>query len=174
MAGVIAFFVLVDLPASAKFLTEDEKAWIIYRKAAETGGAGESRKIKWKFVKAAFSDYQCWCSPWGLSHQCTRSVSSPPLCLTVSDTFPWSGGFDYARLKFANSAFGTYTRPQVQLLTVPVYAAACIYVVITAIFADKMKTRFPFLLFAQVLMLIGFIINRELYLEPTTRLRPRR
>lgn len=61
VAGVIAFFVLVDLPASAKFLTEDEKAWVMYRKAAETGGAGESHKIKWEFVKAAFTDYQCWC-----------------------------------------------------------------------------------------------------------------
>lgn len=59
------------------------------------------------------------------------------------------------------AAFGTYTRPQVQLLTVPVYAAACIYVVITAIYADRMKTRFFFLLFAQFLMLIGFIINSE-------------
>lgn len=62
---------------------------------------------------------------------------------------------------FAHLAFGTYTRPQVQLLTVPVYAAACIYVVITAVFADRMKTRFLFLLFAQILMLVGFIINCE-------------
>lgn len=61
VAGVVAFFVLVDLPASAKFLTEDEKAWVIYRKAAESGGAGETHKVKWAYVKAAFSDYQCWC-----------------------------------------------------------------------------------------------------------------
>jgi hypothetical protein len=58
-----------------------------------------------------------------------------------------------------------------QLLTVPVYLAACAYVLVTAVYADRLSTRFPFLLAAQLLCLIGFAINRKYRLS--TSLFPR-
>lgn len=45
---------------------------------------------------------------------------------------------------FRSQAFGKYTRPQVQLLTVPYYVFACIYVVCIAYYSDKLQRRFPF------------------------------
>lgn len=39
------------------------------------------------------------------------------------------------------------------------FSFACIYVIITAIYSDRLRTRFPFLLAAQALMAIGFAIN---------------
>lgn len=56
-------------------------------------------------------------------------------------------------------AFGTYTRPQVQLLTVPVYVFACIYVIGIAMAADRTRKRFRFVWLSQWVCLIGFIIN---------------
>ena len=54
----MSYFALVDRPEQSKFLTEDEKAWIIYRKQFDGSSVGETHKIKWMHVKRAFSDYK--------------------------------------------------------------------------------------------------------------------
>lgn len=56
-------------------------------------------------------------------------------------------------------SFATFTTPQIQLLTIPIYLVACAWVVICAILSDKMKKRFIFVLINQILALAGFVIN---------------
>lgn len=46
-----------------------------------------------------------------------------------------------------------------QLLTVPPFAFATIVLIILAYLSDKHKLRSPFIMFGQVMALIGFIIN---------------
>lgn len=43
--------------------------------------------------------------------------------------------------------------------TVPVYVFACIYVLVVAIMADRMRKRFIFVFVSLILCLIGLIIN---------------
>ena len=63
VVACISFFILYDFPETATFLTEEERAWIIYRlKYQGSKGSGkliaESDHFEWRHVKQAFSDPQ--------------------------------------------------------------------------------------------------------------------
>lgn len=122
VAGVVALFVLVDLPEQAgSWLTEDEKAWVVYRKATDGSSVGEAKHISWKYVKAAFSDFQCWCGlgfyigiltplygvRFGSAHRLPADFRADSVYYLQVGLFTPS---------LINS-FGKWTRPQVQLLT---------------------------------------------------------
>ncbi|KAM0787530.1 hypothetical protein ACM66B_003601 [Microbotryomycetes sp. NB124-2] len=143
VVGAVSYFTLVDRPQTAKWLSEDERAWVIYRKATETSttGVGENSHISWRLVKLAFSDFQCWL---GIAFYLSILV---PL---------YSVGLFMPSLILS---FGKFSRPHTQLMTIPVYFVACIWVVGTSILADKKKTRFPFLLTNQILVLAGGVLN---------------
>ena len=63
IVACISFFVLYDFPETATFLTEDERAWVVYRlKYQGSKGSGkliaESDHFQWRHVKQAFTDLQ--------------------------------------------------------------------------------------------------------------------
>lgn len=65
MVGVAAYFIIVDSPEKANFLTEDEKAWTISRVrnlGVNSNGEQivESGDFQWKYVWRAFADWQIW------------------------------------------------------------------------------------------------------------------
>jgi sugar phosphate permease len=68
LVAFIAFFTIYDFPESAKFLSEEERAFVLYRlkhqsqKSDELTGAHveQSEKLSRKDVKAAFIDWQVW------------------------------------------------------------------------------------------------------------------
>ncbi|KAK4053319.1 hypothetical protein OIO90_003931 [Microbotryomycetes sp. JL221] len=141
IAGIVAFWALTDYPGTASWLSEEEKAWLIYRKATDSGVHGESDQVKSVFIKRALTDWQVW-----LATAFYMGVVTPL----------------YAIGLFAPTlinALGGYTRPQVQLLTVPIYVAACIWTIVSAVWSDKMKKRFPLLMVDYVLCTIGLIMN---------------
>ncbi|SCZ93505.1 BZ3500_MvSof-1268-A1-R1_Chr6-3g08705 [Microbotryum saponariae] len=141
LAGGLAFFCVSDVPAKAKWLTEDERAWLVWRKASDGSSVGEAEGLHVAQIKSAFTDYHCWVA----------------LFFYISILVPlYSVGLFAPTLI---NSFGKWTRTEVQLLTVPMYVFACAYVLITSVYADRYRTRFPFLLAAQVLCLIGFTIN---------------
>lgn len=90
----MAYFVMFDFPETASFLTEEERAFVVFRlkyqgqqqqqrSAGETGqqpqdaaGAAvrvaEAEEFQWKYVFAAFKDWQIYASIvvyWGVSRQ---------------------------------------------------------------------------------------------------------
>ncbi|GAA5863794.1 hypothetical protein JCM8547_006067 [Rhodosporidiobolus lusitaniae] len=139
--GVITLFILPPYPHQVKWLTPAEREWLVYCKAIDSGIAGEAEHVEKKYVWQALTDWQCWLS---LGHYFGVVV---PL---------------YAISLFAPTlinAFGTYSRPQVQLLTVPIYAAAFIFVMGVSLLADKKKSRFPFMMLELTLCAVGHIIN---------------
>ena len=66
-------------PADAKFLTEEERAFVVYRlkyqgqvKEKESGRplVAEAEEFQWKYVLDAFKDWQIWVNIfvyWGVS-----------------------------------------------------------------------------------------------------------
>jgi hypothetical protein len=51
LAGVLAFFVMVDRPEQAgKWLTPEEKAYVVWRKESDGSTVGEAKHISWKCV----------------------------------------------------------------------------------------------------------------------------
>ncbi|BGP20796.1 hypothetical protein JCM10213_008933 [Rhodosporidiobolus nylandii] len=139
--GVATVFILPPYPHQVKWLTPEEREWLLWCKASDGSSVGEAEGVSKKYILQALTDWQCWLS---LGHYMGVVV---PL---------------YAISLFAPTlinSFGEYTRPQVQLLTVPIYAAACIFVLGISIVADRMKKRFLPMMLELVLCLVGQLIN---------------
>ncbi|KAL2841991.1 major facilitator superfamily domain-containing protein [Aspergillus pseudodeflectus] len=135
-----AFFIIVDYPHEAKFLSEDEKAWVIHRLKDQFGSNVEGPKsFQWKYVWEAVSDYQIWIGVvafWGIL---------VPL---------------YGISFFLPSIIRDlgYSSSNAQLLTVPIYITAAVIAVGSAWLSDRAKKRSPFLIFHCSCIIIGFAI----------------
>ncbi|EJD01968.1 MFS general substrate transporter [Fomitiporia mediterranea MF3/22] len=133
--GLLAFLVLVDFPATAHFLTPEERAYVIHKKKYDNTQVGEAEKFEWRYAWAALSDWQVW------------------LHLLVYFSFV---GPIYGISLFMPFGFSV---PITQLLTVPPYIVATLLLLTFAYFSDKIKMRSPFILIGLTMMLIGFTIN---------------
>lgn len=93
VVAVFAFFVLHDFPETANFLTEEERAFVVFRlkyqgqvKEQDSGRSlvAEADEFEWKYVWDAFKDWQIWINIfvyWGVSH--SGNSWSRPLQLTL-------------------------------------------------------------------------------------------
>ncbi|EPQ50490.1 MFS general substrate transporter [Gloeophyllum trabeum ATCC 11539] len=135
VVGIIAFFVLVDFPATAKFLTPAERAFVVHKKKYDNSSVGEEENFAMRHVWAAFKDWQVW-----VHILIYFSVVGP--LYGISLFLP----------------FG-YTTAISQLLTVPPYVFATIVLLIFALWSDRIKKRSPFIMAGLIMLLIGFVIN---------------
>jgi hypothetical protein len=62
LCGFLAYFTIVDSIASAKFLTPEEREWLVYRKSLDSGSAGEAAEVSRQFIVAALTNWQVWLS----------------------------------------------------------------------------------------------------------------
>lgn len=141
LIGVLGYFFLKDYPETEGFLEEDERAWLIYRKNTDGTSHGEHRGMNWKLIWSGLYNWQVY-----ISTAYYISIVTPLYSISLF-------------LPTIVNAFGTYTRPQVQLLTVPVYVFACIWVLVSSILADRTQRRFYFLFLDQIMCIIGFVIQ---------------
>lgn len=141
VCGAISYFFLHNYPETASFLTQDERDWAVWKKATDGTVAGEHKGMNRKLIMQGLFNWQVW-----LSVLYYISIVTPLYSISLF-------------LPTIVNSFGTYTRPQVQLLTVPVYVFACIWVLVSSIWADKIQKRFIFLFFDQLCCIAGFIIN---------------
>lgn len=80
LVAVFAFWALYDFPETAGFLTEEERAFVVFRLKYQ--GQSQSRvaqtdEFKWTYVWDAFKDWQIWVNIfvyWGVSQ------TSPTFC----------------------------------------------------------------------------------------------
>ncbi|EKM57338.1 uncharacterized protein PHACADRAFT_160834 [Phanerochaete carnosa HHB-10118-sp] len=133
--GIISLFILVDFPDTAKFLTPEEKAYIIWKKKYDNSSVGEEEHFALRHVWAALKDWQIW-----LQILVYMSIIGPLYGISLFLPF----GFDTAIS---------------QLLTVPPYVFATIVLLIFAVWSDRIKMRYPFILAGLFMCLIGFSIN---------------
>lgn len=87
LVAACAFFFLHDFPETAKFLTEEERAFVIYRLKyqgqvqissdgeTEQAHVAQAEEFEWKYVLQAFTDWQVWVNIFVY-----WSVSLPPFC----------------------------------------------------------------------------------------------
>lgn len=114
LVAVGAFFCLYDFPETATFLTEEERAFVVFRlKYGQQKDSGEeerhvavaeSEEFQWRYVWDAFKDWQIWLNIivyWGVSvtvvdglgfeanrlaRLCARSTESASSCPVLSTT----------------------------------------------------------------------------------------
>ncbi|KAF9558966.1 MFS general substrate transporter [Agrocybe pediades] len=138
--GILAFFVLVDFPSTAKFLTPEERSWIVHKKKYDNSSVGEEEHFEMRHFWAAVSDWQVW-----LHILAYISIIGPLYGITL----------------FLPTIINSFGHPPAisQLLTVPPYVLATICTFVFAHYSDKLRLRSPFIILGLIFCLIGFSIN---------------
>ncbi|ETS75144.1 hypothetical protein PFICI_13628 [Pestalotiopsis fici W106-1] len=146
IVAALAFFCLHDFPETAKFLTEEERAFVVFRlkygqdKKAESKGqrsVAEVDEFQWKYVWQAFRDWQIWINIfvyWGIVCPLYGiSLFLPTIIKSLG-----------------------YASTTAQLLTVPIYITAAILAVLFAYISDRVGKRSPFVVSFLLMMILGF------------------
>ncbi|GEM11802.1 MFS nicotinic acid transporter [Rhodotorula toruloides] len=141
VVGCAGFFVICDFPQDCKWLTTEEKEWLVYRKATDSSSVGEAEHVSKAYIWQAVKDWQTWVA----------------ICFYLGVVVPLYAISLVSPTLIAS--FGQYTRAQSQLLTLPVYVCACAFVVGTSILADRQRTRFRYMMLDLILCLIGLVIS---------------
>jgi len=151
LVAISAYFLLFDFPETASFLTEEERCFVVYRlkyqgqsREAMEGEGGQQRvaqddTFQWKYVKAAFLDWQIWVNIWVY-----WGIVAPLYGISLF-------------LPTIIRELG-YTSSTAQLLTVPIYITASILAVAMAWTSDKHGKRSPFIGGCLLAMAVGFIM----------------
>lgn len=118
-------------PEKAKFLTEAERSWVLsrvkYKGSTGPKKIAESDEFKWKYVWAAFLDWQIWLAIFtDMASSCTIYGMSAFLPSIVAEL--------------------GYSGTDANLLTIPPYVCSCILTVLLAWFSDRKKNRSNFIL----------------------------
>ncbi|OCT51552.1 putative transporter [Cladophialophora carrionii] len=136
------WFLLPDSPETARFLTKDEKEFIINRLALETGsGHGRvtnSDKIGLRHIVAAFKEWKIWGAVvmfWA------NTIGVYGFTATVPSVIEELG----------------YTSANAQLMTIPIYVFAMIMTLIFAFWSDRVEQRTPFIMAGFSIAAVGFI-----------------
>ncbi|GLI78967.1 hypothetical protein PoHVEF18_007289 [Penicillium ochrochloron] len=136
--SVIAYFWVHNYPATAKFLTKEEREFIQFRLKNDNDSTRDET-FSWSAVLDAFKDPKVWL--YGLGF---HSLSLPLYTLSLF-------------LPTIIKELG-YSAAQAQLLTVPPYAIATGLTVAVAVLSEKTHRRAPFIMGGSALACIGYII----------------
>ncbi|PPQ63105.1 hypothetical protein CVT24_005816 [Panaeolus cyanescens] len=135
LAGVASFWIIQDFPDTAKFLTEEERTVVIRRLQSDDQFSAAGENFKMKYIIKSFLDWKTW------------------LCMLV---YMGSDMPLYAFSLFLPSIISQAT--PANLLTVPVYVAACIATCGVGFYADKWGRRGYFNIGCLSVGLVGYII----------------
>lgn len=137
---MFSFFVIVNLPTEASFLSDRERAFVIHRIKQGQGALSLDVNFSWSHVTSALLDLKLYL------------FASQYFCL---------GALLYAISTFAPviiSQLGDWSTAQSQLLTVPPYAAGFITTVGAAYISDKTGKRAFIIMTGSLVSLIGYIL----------------
>ncbi|GJN71068.1 hypothetical protein PLIIFM63780_002341 [Purpureocillium lilacinum] len=140
--AICMYIFLPDGPATAKFLTQEEKRFIITRLETETG-SGEGRttnsdKLTVRQVMEALKEWRIYVAVviyWG------NTVAVYAFSVTIPTVIRDLG----------------YSAANAQLMTIPVYVCAMICAVVSAMLSDRYKQRSSFILGACVTAALGLL-----------------
>ena len=138
VVSAAAYFFIHNYPATASFLSEEERSRI-YARLKSNNDATRDEAFSWKNVALALRDPKVWL--YGLGF---HTMSLPLYTLSLF-------------LPTIIKALG-YTAAQAQLLTVPPYTVATILTLTVAVASERTKIRAPFIMGTSALAIIGYII----------------
>lgn len=141
--GIASFWVVVDFPDEAKFLSKEDKQRVLFRLKADKQSSAEHENFKIEYLWAALSDWKTYAGMLiymgPLMPLYSFSLFLPSIIQNMSFTSP----------------------DQVirnQLLSVPPYALAAIVTVVVGFWSDRAKTRGIFNLVCAPIGIAGFIM----------------
>ncbi|KAH8803518.1 major facilitator superfamily domain-containing protein [Xylogone sp. PMI_703] len=141
-ASVFAYFLLPDRPATAKFLTQDERDFVIHRIQIETGSSTgkvtNEDPLRKRYIIAALKEWKIWMALfiyWGNSVAVIGFTYTAPI---VIKQLGYSTGI-------------------AQLLTVPIYICAMFCTIFISYLSGRYRQRSPFIIISYGASLLGFI-----------------
>ncbi|OAA68715.1 Major facilitator superfamily domain, general substrate transporter [Niveomyces insectorum RCEF 264] len=144
VVAAAAYLFIYNYPATAGFLSEDERAYIQNRLAADSD-ATHDEAFSWHNVSEALGDPKCWL--YGLSFH-TMSLPLYTYSLFIPTII---------------NALG-YQAADAQLLTIPPYAFAFLTTIVVAVLSERLKQRALFTIGSALFAAVGYIIllsNRD-------------
>ncbi|KAG0638150.1 major facilitator superfamily domain-containing protein [Tuber brumale] len=121
--GLVKYFVLADNPEKAGYLTEEEKRFMIARRAREVTQTTSAQEFHWGDVRKCFLDWKCWAfafAQFGIDTMLYGFSTFPPTII---------------------KAIGHWSTAQAQALTIPYYALGALTYLIVAHVSDKQQRR---------------------------------
>ncbi|KIJ68120.1 hypothetical protein HYDPIDRAFT_173800 [Hydnomerulius pinastri MD-312] len=137
VVAFLAFFFLHDYPATATFLTEPERRYVV--EMLKQDSKSLSTHYHWQFVLQAFKDYKTYIQ----------------LGIDIGLLIPV-----YAIALFTPTIINElgYSAANAQLLSAPPFIAGCIATLIVGVYSDKHNLRGPYIVCGATISLIGYII----------------
>ncbi|KAK6542242.1 hypothetical protein TWF694_006205 [Orbilia ellipsospora] len=122
LIGLVSYFVLVDFPDEAQFLSEDERLRVLRRLRNDKQASADHEKFQLKYVRQSLVDWKTYVGMF---------------------IFMGTTGAVYAFSLFLPTIILNlgYQSTEAQLLTVPVYAVACIFTIFVGYLADRVRQR---------------------------------
>ncbi|VUC32114.1 unnamed protein product [Clonostachys rosea] len=136
LIGVFAYFVTPDWPQTAKFLTEEERAMVMARLAQDTPDASMNHWNK-STAKRVLGDLKIWLGALMYLGIVTTTYSTSFFIPTILSQLGW-------------------TSLRAQYMSIPIYIAATVITLTVAIFSDRLKHRFGFILLGCLITTIGY------------------
>jgi len=137
------WYILPDSPGRAKFLTPDEREFVIGRLQLETG-SGKGRvtnedRIAKRHIITAVKEWKIWLA---VLMYWANSIGTYGFTYTVPTVITQLG----------------YSDANAQLMTVPIYVVAMLATTANSIISDRYKQRSPFIIIGIGTGMVGFII----------------
>ena len=140
--GFASFFLIYDAPATAKFLSVHERAWVGHRLSRnytnEADNVRSSKSFEWHEVRAALLDWQIWLG-------FLVNIGNSDIIYGMAFFLPT-----------IVKELG-YSGQSANLLTIPVYVVASINVVVMCFLSDRKKNRSTSILHLMTVEVVGFI-----------------
>lgn len=165
LVAAVAPFAIYDFPETAKFITEEERSFIIqslrYQVVDEQSPRSdlieEETKFRVKYVIDALTDWQIYLGLFSKTASKVLEIGTAANMEIVywGITCPLYGISFFLPSIIKDLGF---TASTAQLLTVPIYITAAAVAITAAWFSDRYRQRSPFILFFMSLIAIGFII----------------
>ncbi|KAF8141496.1 MFS general substrate transporter [Boletus edulis] len=139
VAGALSFWIIVDFPEDATFLTEAERTVVIRRLQGDDQFSAAGERLKWKNIVASLTDWK--------TYLFTIVYAAADMALYAFALF----------LPSIISQLG-YKATPANLLTVPVYVLACIFTCSVGFLADRYGNRGWFNFGCLATAAVGYII----------------
>jgi len=138
VVAIVAYFVMQDYPATAKFLTEEERVEVTARLKRDRSSLADEFDIK--YFWAALKDWKIWVH----------------MFITIG---VYTGLYSYSLfLPTIINDLGTATSPEMaQLMTVPPYIVACLFCIGAGWHADKRGERGIYMIGFMIMAIVGLI-----------------
>lgn len=137
--ALLIFLFLPKRPETTKYLTEEERSLAIARLATSHSSGEHTKKFQWSGFRRAITDYKIYmCSV---------------IYLGINLTLASVSGF----LPTIITSLG-YSNANAQLYTVPPYACAAIFMILTSFLSDRSHCRGLFVAGVMIVACIGWII----------------